>query len=80
MTALCTRHPEVAAEFERGHFAVKKNKKQKFSSIAIDQVHEQHNVKGDRSAVGLTNNPDALRRWMIAGPEVAWVIKEFHAQ
>ena len=53
-----------------------------FSSIAIDQAHEQHNayVKGDGGAVGLTNNPSTLRRWMIAGPELARVIEEFHAR
>ena len=28
-------------------------------------------------AVGLTDNPSALRRWMVAGPEVARVIGEF---
>ena len=36
-------------------------------------------VKGDGDAVGLTDNPNALRRWMFAGPEVARVIGEFEA-
>lgn len=27
--------------------------------------------------VGLTDNPSALRRWMVAGPEVAAVIEDF---
>ncbi len=42
-------------------------------------MHEQENakVKGDGGAVGLTENPAALRRWMIAGPEIARVINEF---
>lgn len=46
-----------------------------FSSIPIDQAHEQNNacIKGDGGAVGLTDNPSALRRWMVAGPEVARV-------
>ena len=50
-----------------------------FSAMAIDQAHEQNNafVKGDGGAVGLTENPSALQRWMVAGPEVARVIKEF---
>ena len=50
-----------------------------FSAIALDQAHEQENavVKGEKGAVGLAGNPAALRRWMIAGPEVARVIKEF---
>ena len=35
----------------------------RFSSIAIDQAHEQNNamVKGEGGAVGLTENPNALR-------------------
>ena len=38
-----------------------------FSSIALD--HEQANalVKGDGWAVGLTESPGALLRWMVAG-------------
>ena len=27
--------------------------------------------------MGLTENPSALRRWMIAGPEVARMVQEF---
>ena len=34
-------------------------------------------VKGEGGAVGLTENQAALRRWMIAGPEVARIIQEF---
>lgn len=34
-------------------------------------------VKGEGGAVGLTENPAALRRWMIAGPEVVRIIQEF---
>ena len=36
-------------------------------------------IKGDGGAVGLTENPSALRRWMVAGPEVARVVEEFHS-
>ena len=45
----------------------------KFSSMPIDQAHEQSNehVKGSGGAVGLTENPSAFRRWMVAGPEQA---------
>ena len=40
--------------------------------MAIVQAHEQNNaaVKGEGGAVGLTQSPEALRRWMVAGPEV----------
>ncbi|CAB3987554.1 Hypothetical predicted protein [Paramuricea clavata] len=51
----------------------------RFSAISIDQVHEQNNalVKGDGGAVGLTENPAALHRWMVSGPEMARLIQEF---
>ena len=45
--------------------------------MPIDQGHEQNNlmVKSSSGAVGLTENPAAFRKWMIAGPEQAWIIK-----
>lgn len=55
-----------------------------FSALAIDHAHEQNNasVKGDGGAVGLTENPSALRRWMVSGPEMAclhdWRVREFY--
>ena len=50
-----------------------------FSGIAIDHAHEQNNasVKGGGGAVGLTENPAALRGWMVTGPEMARLIGEF---
>ena len=53
-----------------------------FSSIPIDQAHEQNNarVKGSGGAVGLTESPVAFRRWMVAGPETARVLQEFESQ
>ena len=50
-----------------------------FSAIAIDHAHEQNNavVKGDGGAIGLTQNPRALLRWMVAGPEIARTIDGF---
>lgn len=78
MAELTTKHPNVARKFSEGHFTVKKTQRV-FSSIPPDQAHEQNNacIKGDGGAVGLTDNPSALRRWMVAGPEVARVIEEF---
>ena len=51
----------------------------KFSAMAIDQCHEQENaiIKRSSGAVGLTDYPPTLRRWMVAGPEVARMIAEF---
>ena len=53
----------------------------RFSAIAIDQGHEQNNaaVKDDGGAVGLTESPAALKRWMVSRPEMARVIGEFEA-
>ncbi|KAG1712189.1 Conserved oligomeric Golgi complex subunit 6 [Nymphon striatum] len=78
MAKLTTKHPDVAKKFKESHFTVQKTQRA-FSSIPIDQAHEQNNacIKGDGGAVGLTDNPSALRRWMVAGPEVARVIEEF---
>ena len=56
-----------------------KKKPHVFSGIAIDQAREQNNasVTGDGGAVGLTENPAALRCWMVSGPEMARLIGEF---
>ena len=72
MCELPLKHPDVYAEFRNGSFVVHK-------SIALDHAHEQVNaiVKGEGGAVGLTENPAALRRWMVAGPELARMVEEF---
>lgn len=50
--------------------------------MAIDQCHEQNNeiMKGSGGAIGLIGNPGALRRWMVAGPEIAKITAEFEKQ
>ena len=65
------KHPKIYAEFDKGNFTVRKTDS-KFSNIAIDQAHEQNNaiVKGDGGAIGLTEDTAALRRLMVAGPEI----------
>ena len=70
--------PDVDSQFKQGRFVVNKTSKN-FSSIPIDHAHEQNNalVKGEGGAVGLTENPSALRRWMVSGPEMARIINEF---
>ena len=49
--------------------------------MAIDQAHEQNNaeIKGDGCAIGLTEDPAALRRWMVAGPEVSRLLAAYEA-
>ena len=77
---LSDRHPEIANEFDAGHFTAQKTSRL-FSAISLNQAHEQVNacIKGDGGAVGLTDDPNALRHWMVAGPEVAQAIGEFQA-
>ncbi|VDI16024.1 Hypothetical predicted protein [Mytilus galloprovincialis] len=78
MVQLPKTNPETHRAFLEGNFVVNKTKK-KFSCMAIDQAHEQNNacVKADGGAVGLTENLGALRRWMVAGPEMARLVNEF---
>lgn len=66
---------------EHGHWVVPKTTK-RFSSIPIDQAHEQNNdlVKGSGGVVGLTESPSAFKKWMIAGPEQARLLKEFERE
>ena len=54
-------HPSIAQALRDGKFIVQMTKKV-FSSMGIDQAHEQMNayIKGDDGAVGLTDNPSAL--------------------
>ena len=50
-----------------------------FSSIPIDQAHEQENacVKGFGGCIGLIENPVAFRRWMLSGPELVRLQQQF---
>ena len=50
-----------------------------FLKMAFDQSHEQNNavVREDGGAIGLTESPAALQRWMVSGPEMAGPINEF---
>ena len=71
MQVLSSKHQDVYHHFSDGAFVVHKTSRA-FSSIALDHAHEQVNalVKGQGGAVGLTENPAALRKWMLAGPEL----------
>ena len=50
-----------------------------FSAIPFDQGHEQENkiVKRSDGIIGMTENPDAFRRWMLSEPEIARLLKQF---
>ena len=55
MVLLETQHPDSHEEFMNGHFVVQKTANV-FSTIGMDQAHEQLNdqIKGDGGAIGLT--------------------------
>jgi len=57
---------QVKSVFEEGCFVIARTKSP-FSSMGIDQCHEQLNkiVKGNGGAIGLTEDNDKLRRWTI---------------
>ena len=82
MVELPNKHPHVYKEFSTsgGKFTVQKTTNT-FSSIPLDQAHEQNNelIKGDCGIIGITENPGALLKWMVAGPELARVVKEFES-
>ena len=81
MCSLSIQHPEIAAEFEEGAFVAHKIDAT-FSAIALDHAHEQCNavMKGDGGTTGLMEKPESLKRWMLAGPEIARLIKEFEQE
>ena len=81
MERLPTAHPDVYRKFCSGAFTVHKSR-HAFSAIALDHAHEQENasIKGDGGAIGLTESPSSLRRWMIGGPELARMINEYEEQ
>lgn len=53
-----------------------------YSCMPLDQAHERNNklVKDSGGAVGLTENSNAFRCWIVAGPEQARLLKEFESQ
>ena len=80
MVTLEQKHPQLAQEFQSGNFVVHKSSRQ-FSAMAIDQAHEQANavIKADGGVIGVTEDPSALRRWMIAGPQVSHLVTQYEA-
>ena len=78
MQVLKDKHPDIFNRFKDGSFVAHKTKRP-FSAIAPDQAHEQENasIKGKGGAVGLTESASALKRWMVAGPEISRMVTEF---
>lgn len=55
MMTLEEKHPQIAAAFKAGGFVIHKTTRE-FSSMAMDQAHEQANavIKGDGETIGIT--------------------------
>ncbi len=75
-----TLSPDVKEQLK--NFWVIQKTENKFSSMPIDQAHEQNNevLRGSGGLVGLTENPSAFKPWMIAGPEQSRLLTEFESQ
>ena len=56
----------------KGKFVVHKSSRE-LSALAIDQAHEHANavIKGKDGVIGVTDNPSALRRWILLVPRRA---------
>ena len=78
MGTLDETHPALYAEFCKGPFVGQKSKKA-FSMLALDQMHEQliATLKADGGIIGVTENANAMRRHLVAGPELSRIIEEF---
>ena len=78
MCALQKLHPDIYREFLSGKFVGQKTK-HVFSSLGLDQMHEQliGMLKGDGGVIKLTEDPTLLLRNMVTGPELSRIIQEF---
>ena len=74
------KHPELAMELQKGNFIVHKSTSV-FSGLAVDQAHEQNNtiIKGGRGTTGFSEDPKALCRCMVAGPELSCLVHWYGA-
>ena len=81
MLELKDRHPSIYKEFANGCFTGQKSHK-RFSFIALDQIHEQENIKVKHAggAIDILDKENALRRWMLAGPELSNILEDFEGQ
>ena len=82
MEMLHKKNPLVYQEFHaKGNFVVARTNDD-FSSMALDQRHEQLNkdIKGDGGMVGLTEDEEKFRHWTICSPEIARAVVEFEEE
>jgi hypothetical protein len=76
MLTLEQKHPLLASEFQKGTFVVHKSSRVGHRpSSRTSQCHYQRR----RGAIGVTEDPTALRRWMVAGPVVSHLVAQYDA-
>ncbi|CAG9817114.1 unnamed protein product [Phaedon cochleariae] len=70
-------HHSINEEFMKGKFVSMKTNRS-FSAIADDQLHKQSNkkIKEIGGAIGLLNNPTALLKWTVGGPDIVKMISD----
>lgn len=73
------KHLHIYADFCNGSSVVQKTKRL-FLALTLNHAHEQVNavVKGERGAAGLSENPTALRGWVVPSSELALMVEEFN--
>ena len=79
MARLPEAHPDVYSEFTKGKFVVHKSHVP-YTGLGLDHANEQNIdvlIKGDGGVIGITENPTALLRWMVAGPAVAKTLQQY---
>ena len=78
MIVLKTSSPDVYEQFQKGNFVLHESSR-RYSGIALDQAHEHNNaiIKSEGGAIGITESPSALLRWMTAGPEICQITKDY---
>ena len=66
MVTLKQKHPQLAQQFQSGKFVVHNRAASSQQRPCIDQAHVQANavIKADGVAIGVTEDPSALRRCM----------------
>ena len=78
LRSLQTLHPQIFLQLLSGKFVGHKTHRA-FSGLPWDQLHEQliRVLKGDGGIIGITENMDKLKEFMVLAPEFVRLIEEF---
>ena len=76
---LPANNPDIYQAFQVLCCFIVSRTRNSLSSMGLDQRHEHKDVKGDGGILGLTENEEKMRRWMVSGPEATQTNSEFEA-